>query len=144
MSALADSSKSWHIVLRCTICGPLGLLFNAVSIFSNFRKVANSVKIKPTRKIPDIQYNIKNILAHRSYCSEHVFQKMSLQPLLAGLQSNSGLLIDDVRLSVCPFVILIWLTLVNLCILVWNLLCHTIFSGFLLDLGPSRYFFSSH
>ena len=27
MAALADSSKSWHIVLRCTICGPLGLLF---------------------------------------------------------------------------------------------------------------------
>ena len=27
MSALADSSKRWHIVLRCTICGPLGLLF---------------------------------------------------------------------------------------------------------------------
>ena len=27
MAALADSSKRWHIVLRCTICGPLGLLF---------------------------------------------------------------------------------------------------------------------
>ena len=27
MSALVDSSKTWHIVLRCTICGPLGLLF---------------------------------------------------------------------------------------------------------------------
>ena len=27
MSALADFSKRWHIVLRCTICGPLGLLF---------------------------------------------------------------------------------------------------------------------
>ena len=26
-AALADSSKRWHIVLRCTICGPLGLLF---------------------------------------------------------------------------------------------------------------------
>ena len=26
MAALADSSKRWHIVLRCTICGPLGLL----------------------------------------------------------------------------------------------------------------------
>ena len=24
---LADLSKRWHIVLRCTICGPLGLLF---------------------------------------------------------------------------------------------------------------------
>ena len=28
MSALADSSKRWHIVLRCMICGPLGLLFH--------------------------------------------------------------------------------------------------------------------
>ena len=27
MTALADSSKRQHIVLRCTICGPLGLLF---------------------------------------------------------------------------------------------------------------------
>ena len=27
ISALADSSKMWHSVLRCTICGPLGLLF---------------------------------------------------------------------------------------------------------------------
>ena len=26
MAALADSSKRWHIALRCTICGPLGLL----------------------------------------------------------------------------------------------------------------------
>ena len=27
MAALADFSKRWHIVLRCMICGPLGLLF---------------------------------------------------------------------------------------------------------------------
>ena len=27
MAALADSLKRWHIVLRCIICGPLGLLF---------------------------------------------------------------------------------------------------------------------
>ena len=27
MAALADSSKRLHIVLRCTICGPFGLLF---------------------------------------------------------------------------------------------------------------------
>ena len=27
MAALVDSSKRLHIVLRCTICGPLGLLF---------------------------------------------------------------------------------------------------------------------
>ena len=30
MFALADSSKRWHIVLRCTICGPLGLLFKEI------------------------------------------------------------------------------------------------------------------
>ena len=39
--------------------------------------------------------------------------------LLAGLQSNSGLWIDDVRLSVCLSVrpsVNIWLTLVNLCV----------------------------
>ena len=33
MSALADSSKRWHIVLRGTICGPLGLLFLIGLIF---------------------------------------------------------------------------------------------------------------
>ena len=33
MAALADSSKRWHIVLRCTICGPLGLLFGRCIIF---------------------------------------------------------------------------------------------------------------
>ena len=27
IATLADSSKRWHIVLRCTICGPLDLLF---------------------------------------------------------------------------------------------------------------------
>ena len=27
MASLANPSKRWHIVLRCTICGPLGLLF---------------------------------------------------------------------------------------------------------------------
>ena len=32
MAALADSSKRWHIVLRCTICGPLGLLFFCPSV----------------------------------------------------------------------------------------------------------------
>ena len=27
MAALDDISKRWHIILRCTICGPLGLLY---------------------------------------------------------------------------------------------------------------------
>ena len=27
MAALTNPLKRWHIVLRCTICGPLGLLF---------------------------------------------------------------------------------------------------------------------
>ena len=30
MAALANPSKRWHIVLRCTRCGPLGLLFHIV------------------------------------------------------------------------------------------------------------------
>ena len=30
MAALADRSKRWHIVLRCIICGPLGLLLFSV------------------------------------------------------------------------------------------------------------------
>ena len=34
MSALADFSKRWHIVLRCTICGPLGLLLFSVVSFN--------------------------------------------------------------------------------------------------------------
>ena len=34
MAALANPLKRWHIVLRCTICGPLGLLFS-----SNFYKL---------------------------------------------------------------------------------------------------------
>ena len=28
MAVLADPSKRWHMVLRCTMCGPLGLLFS--------------------------------------------------------------------------------------------------------------------
>ena len=34
MSALAFFSKRWHIVLRCTICGPLGLLFPLICTYS--------------------------------------------------------------------------------------------------------------
>ena len=34
MSALADFSKGWHIVLRCTICGPLGLLFTSSKLMN--------------------------------------------------------------------------------------------------------------
>ena len=34
MATLANLPKSWHIVLRCTICGPLGLLFFA-ALFVN-------------------------------------------------------------------------------------------------------------
>ena len=33
MVALANPSKRWHIVLRCTICGPLGLLFMTTYYF---------------------------------------------------------------------------------------------------------------
>ena len=37
MAALADSSKRWHIVLRCTICGPLGLLSSRPVVFQSCR-----------------------------------------------------------------------------------------------------------
>ena len=40
MSALADSSKRWHIVLRCTNCGPLGLLL--LTYFKSFRGQCSS------------------------------------------------------------------------------------------------------
>ena len=37
-------------------------LFFAVSIFGDFKEVANSAKIKPTRKIPDIRYYYRHII----------------------------------------------------------------------------------
>ena len=42
MSALADFSKRWHIVLRCTICGPLGLLLQ----LARFKDVSQTSKFK--------------------------------------------------------------------------------------------------
>ena len=38
MAALANPPKRWHIVLRCTICGPLGLLFLTV-FMEKFQKI---------------------------------------------------------------------------------------------------------
>ena len=35
MAALANPSKRWHIVLRCTICGPLGLLLWPLTLWRN-------------------------------------------------------------------------------------------------------------
>ena len=34
MAVLANRPKRWHIVLRCTICGPLGLLFISILIMT--------------------------------------------------------------------------------------------------------------
>ena len=39
-------------------------LFFTVSIFGDFIEVANSAKIKPTQKIPDIQFIKKALLYH--------------------------------------------------------------------------------
>ena len=36
MAALADSSKRWHIVLWCMICGPLGLLLSGLARFPDY------------------------------------------------------------------------------------------------------------
>ena len=41
MAVLADPSKRWHMVFRCTINGPLGLLFNSSLIVNNTRKKLN-------------------------------------------------------------------------------------------------------
>ena len=53
-------------------------LFFAVSIFGNFREVANSGKIKPTQKIPDIRYilmryNHLNCLSPLKYLSNSAY-----------------------------------------------------------------------
>ena len=51
MSPLADFSKRWHIVLRCTICGPLGLLFLPKYIFSsNFKYEIPDIQLSNGRK----------------------------------------------------------------------------------------------
>ena len=41
MAALANPSKRWHIVLRCTICGPMGLLFHQTF---KFLKILNELE----------------------------------------------------------------------------------------------------
>ena len=51
-AALADSSKKWHIVLRCTICGPLGLLF----VFSSCKKDTLTCR---TDICPGIHFRLK-------------------------------------------------------------------------------------
>ena len=38
MATLANPPKRWHIVLRCTICGPLGLLLSGLAISTDYRR----------------------------------------------------------------------------------------------------------
>ena len=47
MAALADSSKRWHIVLRCTICGPLGLLLFLPLLFIPIGGKDNNMTASP-------------------------------------------------------------------------------------------------
>ena len=44
MAAMANPLKRWHIVLRCTICGPLGLLFNTATVFYIMHMKTNKIK----------------------------------------------------------------------------------------------------
>ena len=46
VAALANLSKKWHIVLRCTICGPLGPCFSWVPIFRRFNKNDTLIGLK--------------------------------------------------------------------------------------------------
>ena len=53
-SALADLSKRWHIVLRCTICGPLGLLFIIIFRPSTPLPFPDRMEIKISHQRPKI------------------------------------------------------------------------------------------
>ena len=43
MAALSDPSIRWQIVLRCTICGPLGPLLQIFSTIAFIRRKENNV-----------------------------------------------------------------------------------------------------
>ena len=51
MAALANPPKRWHIVLRCTICGPLGLLLSIATHRDHFvRRLYVCLSVCHTRK----------------------------------------------------------------------------------------------
>ena len=50
MSALADFSKRSHIVLRCTICGPLGLLLSVAT------RSKQGIHVSQTRLVIGVNY----------------------------------------------------------------------------------------
>ena len=56
MFALADSSKRWQIVLRCTICGPLGLLFKADFTHLQFPKKSHVFLYIPLQNLPVLMH----------------------------------------------------------------------------------------
>ena len=70
---MADSSKRWHIVLRCTICGPLGLLFFDMFWCCTVLDLVISTYFNPV--------NGAKCLIHINLCTEsdlfpfHVFKK---------------------------------------------------------------------
>ena len=47
MAILANPSKRWHIVLRCTICGPLGLLLSSCICWATWLKTLDKQKTWP-------------------------------------------------------------------------------------------------
>ena len=68
MSALADFSKRWHIVLRCTICGPLGLLFNNLKGYNRFEDIYFNKTVWKTVLFKTV-HNWQKILNQLSYFS---------------------------------------------------------------------------
>ena len=71
MSTLADSSKRWHIVLRCFICGPLGLLFSSPEPKVQVSYCYNAVSVIR----PSVNFHIFTFFsgaAHALRCLGHI------------------------------------------------------------------------
>ena len=73
IAALADLSKRWHIVLRCTICGPLGLLFIVLSHNQQliFHLYIYEDKQCKNEIIDSLHENFYTPLAHRQILIAH-------------------------------------------------------------------------
>ena len=79
--------------------------FFAVSIFDDIREVANSAKIKPIRKIPDIQYQVECVLS--LYCilltakQLHCSSSKNMQMLYGCFQLHDKRMCTSFKLSLC-------------------------------------------
>ena len=120
MAVLADPSKSWHIVLRCTICGPLGLLFKeviaklflcpshkmarghlvfALSVIVSFRPSVASkfVFSTPPTCLHGFEWNLAEMCHHRSRSA--CWEIIHVQQILAELWSLTLRIFTDLSLS---------------------------------------------